>query len=757
MALTVNFSGGIPPWLGAAVVVAALALTLFFYARNRGAGNARHLAYLTALRLFAVLLVSLLALKPLVTASIERTREGERIILVDTSGSMAVRDYPNLPGRLDSVKALLAPGSPSIAALSKRFKVEVDAFDSRPRGETSAASVSSLAPSGSATDVAAALSDAAERLKGRKDAGIILLSDGIETAAQPADYTGGVPVVSVGVGSRLSAEGTFKDLIVSSVEVLPAGQPVVSKGNLAQIAVSVEGLGLAGLVTPVQLKDAAGVVVAQDNVAVDAERGDQRVVLSFTPAEKGNFKYTVEIPPRPEETIRENNVQTLNITVTDPQIRVLYVEGTLRWEYRYVKRVLERDPNVRLLALVRLSERTFYQQGNVTDVELTGFPKDLDTLKRFNVIILGDLPASALSAQDMTNVRDAVRGGAGLVMLSGYNSFADGGYAGTPLADVLPVTLDAADGGQDKNAFVPALTDQGEVSPIFAGITDYFAGPGRRAAREIPALLGQTKIGAPKPGATVLAVNPLRSDAAGSLPVLVTQAYGSGRSAAFAADTTWQWWSTMKGLDLDSPFVRFWGQMARWLARREGEDETGKPGVTAYVDKAYYSLGDEVVLTAEVRGADGLLSDKAAVDAAVAGPEPTKIPMGTIAGSKGSYTGRLKPSQPGTYEIAVNASEGGAALGEAKAGFEVGVENVELRRIDLDEDYLRKVAAESGGTYMPLVEFPTWAAKERSAGEAETVVEVLNLRQTRVLYPLFLLFVVMVTVEWVWRKRIEMP
>ena len=496
-------------------------------------------------------------------------------------------------------------------------------------------------------------------------------------------------------------------------------------------------------------------MLAQENVVVDNQRGGQRAVLSFTPSEKGNFKYTVETPARPDETIRENNLQNLNITVTDPEIRILYAEGTLRWEYRYIKRVLERDPNVRLLSLVRLSEKTFYQQGNVTDIELAGFPKDLETLKRFNVIIVGDLPASALSREDMTNVREAVSAGAGFAMLGGYNAFADGGYAGTPIADLLPVAIET--GGQDKNPFVPSLTDSGEVSPIFAGITDWFAGPSRRAGRELPALLGQTRIGRPKPGAVVLAENPLRSEEGANLPVLVAHNFGSGRAAAFAVDTTWQWYSSLRGMGLESPFVRFWGQFVRWLARRDAEEETGKPGVTAWVDKAFYNLGDEVTVTAEVRGADGLLTDKASVDAEVRGGEPLKAPLAAVAGSKGSYTATFKPGAAGVYDTTVSASEAGSGLGQAQAAFEVGVENAELRRIDLDEDNLRAIASASGGEYVPLVEFPSWAAAQKSAGETEQVIEVLNLRQPRVLYPLFILFVALMTAEWAWRKRLELP
>jgi uncharacterized membrane protein len=757
MGLKVNFSGGVPAWLALSIALVAVAVTLLSYLRARRGARGGHVTMLALLRVFAVVILLILALRPLVTAKFERGRQGELAVLLDTSGSMAIRDYPNLPDRLTNAKAALAADSPQMRTLKERFKVSVFAFDDGLKGETPLSNVPALQPAGASTKLSGALNAIAAKFTAGTPSRILLLSDGVDTQEGVTKYEGPVPVTAVAVGSKLSAEGAFRDIILSKVEVLPEGQPVVSKDNVAQIAAYVEGLGYAGFVVPVRLEDAEGKVLAQENLAIDSVRGDQKLVLSYTPIQKGNFKLSVKIPVQPDETIKENNARSLNITVTDARINVLYVEGTLRWEYRYVKRILERDPNVRLAALVRLSQRTFYQQGNVTDIQMSGVPQDLETLRKFNVIIIGDVPASAFSAADMANIRELVSSGAGFAMLGGYNSFADGGYAATPIADVLPVDLADGAGGQDKNEFVPALTGEGEVNPIFAGITDYFGGPSRKPARDLPPLLGQSKIGRPKPAAAVLAVNPLRSDAAGSLPVIVVHNFGSGRAVAFAGDTTWRWYAPLVGLGMESPFVKFWGQLVRFLARREVEKESGRPGVTAFLDKAFYAPGDKVAITAEVRGSDGLLTDKAAVDAAVDGPAGFSTPLAAVAGSRGTYSAVIDAPAPGNYRVNVNAVQGAAPIGQAALGFDVEAEDVEMRRIDLDEDNLRRIASASGGLYVPLVEFASYVAGLEARGETEVTVEVLNLRRKGVLYPLFLIFIALATAEWVWRKRLEMP
>lgn len=756
MGWTIHFSGGLPPWLGLVVAVIALAATILAYLMARKAASRSHMAFLTAVRAFGTIIVLIIALRPLVTYKTLEGRRGRYILMADTSRSMALHDYPNLPSRIDAVKAAIAKGSPTIEALTGNFQIELHSFAEGPRGEVPLAEIASLEADGQASAISRTLADIAGKAPHETTTGIILLSDGIDTDASPAEYTSRIPVHTVGVGARLSAEGTFKDLSLTGVEVLPAGEPVVSKDNVARLGAYVEGLGYPGLVATVALRDAAGNVVVQENITLDAERGSQRVVLSFTPDEKGNFKYSVEVAAQPRETILENNSQNLNITVTDPEIRVLYFEGTLRSEYKYLKRVLEKDPNIRLLSLVRLGERIFLQQGNSSDLQLTGFPKTIETLKKFNVIIVGDLDVSGFSPEDMQNIKDTVSDGAGLIMLGGYNSFSSG-YRGTGLADVLPCEIAVGEPRQDKNEFVPQLTPLGEVSPVFAGVTDYFQGPQRPASRKIPPLRGQVRLGRVKPAASVLAVNPLRSDEGRPLPVLVVQNFGAGRTAAFAGDTTWRWFAQLRGLGLDSPYIRFWGQLVRWLARREAEEEIGEPGIEAWVDKAFYAIGDTARISARVRDGDGLLTDKATVSASMTGPEDLRVPLGTAAGAPGTYEAAFAPKDPGTYQVIVTGGVGRTALGESAISFEVGKEDLEMRRIDLDEDSLRAIAAASGGSYMPLVDFPALVARLKEEGATEKTVELLNLRQKKVLYPLFFAFIVLVTVEWVWRKRLHMP
>jgi uncharacterized membrane protein len=435
---------------------------------------------------------------------------------------------------------------------------------------------------------------------------------------------------------------------------------------------------------------------------LDGTPGSQSITLTVTPTTTGRHTYTVRIPPDPAERRSENNTRDLYLLVTDPKIRVLYVEGVVRPEYKPLKSVLETDPNVELAALVQVRKGEFLQSGSRNDLALTGFPQTLEDMRKFDVFLLGDLDRSYFSAKQLENLKTAVSEGKGLLMIGGYASFGPGGYEGTPVEEILPVFVGPRDIGQETEPFVLRLTPEGEAHPIFYGATDFFmpSTPGRsirnpqpalrslgeggsaiRNPEELPYLKGCTRLGRPKPGASVLAVHPDRagpSPGAPGLVVLAVQSYGLGRTAAFAADTTYQWYLPYKALGRDSPYIKFWGQMVRWLANKEIKETSEEPGVTLLVHKPFYNPGESVTVRARVREEEGRATNYADVTGALigAGGERTPLPLVLVPGSVGMYEAKLDPPDPGEYKILVEARKDGKRLGIAEDSFVVGRANL---------------------------------------------------------------------------------
>ena len=320
------------------------------------------------------------------------------------------------------------------------------------------------------------------------------------------------------------------------------------------------------------------------------------MTFEFRPTVKGRHTYTVRVPPVEGEKIVENNQRSAVSTVTQPSIRVLYIEGTLRAEYgAVVDRFLAKDPDLEFCALVQTRPNVFLRRTNMSDFRLAAIPADQETIDKFDVFILGDIDSSYLRPAEQQMILKRIRAGAGLVMLGGYHSLGPGGYAGTPLGDALPARLGSRQIGQFTEPFLPVLTPDGLRHPILAGIGDFF--PTRQGEAKIagPAAIGRLYAGrGARSGATVLATLPLE---AGPMPVLAVEPLDRGHTAVFTADTTRKWQQGPEHSGGNRPSCVFGDRWsAGWLA--EAETVEAQASVVAATDKAAYEPGETVHLTA---------------------------------------------------------------------------------------------------------------------------------------------------------------
>ena len=590
-------------------------------------------------------------------------------------------------------------------------------------------------------------------------AALFLFTDGVDNSAEDpvsALAAAGVPVTAVGVGTRLRQEGSFRDVLIEEVE----HPSRVTVNNVVAVDAFVESIGFPDRVVEVRLEE-EGRQVAAKRLVLDNLEGRQKVTLEFTPRKTGQFSYRVVLPPDDTERIRQNNEQTFTMTVTDPKIRVLYIEGTLRTEYRELRRVLETDPNVEVLSLIRVAETTFNQQGNIRGIELAGFPRQREQMEAFDVFILGDIDRTFFSGTQLGLLRDVVKEGKGLLMIGGYHALGPGGYGGTALEEALPVFLGDRAIGQEKQPFLPKLTEAGVNHPIFAGIVDFFPCRDRPPAHLLPELRGCVVTVGPQPGAQVLAVHPARRDGRGGwLSVVAVKQFGRGRSMVFTADTTWQWSLALRAMRRESPFVRFWGQAVRWLASRELKERSTEPGVEAYTDKTYYRPGEKVVFGASVRAEEGRATNRAVTTARITLPDgrTVSIDLPHKAGSTGDYGAEFDPPEPGDYRAVVSARnpENGRVYGETSLRFQVGRPNLEFDRLDIDEALLKRIARETGGRYVRLYDVASVIQGLRRARRERTVQGRFAFCGPSREVWVFLAFVSLIAAEWILRKRYQL-
>jgi len=743
----ITLKGGFSYTTMLAVLAASILLAGVFYYRTYGNLRPAQWKLLLGLRVVAITLVVLLLFRPVFSYQFSYQEKPAVVVLIDTSASMGVADDESGVPRLTLARQQVERWLPR---LEQNFVVHLMQFSDRALPISSPVFLPQLAPTGQATSLSAALVSGAQQVPRRELEAILLISDGIHNAARnPAEVAGkvGVLVHTVGVGASLRSNRSFRDVQVVGIDC-PEQMPIHNK---AKITGSVEGIGLGG--RPIQvLLEEDGKQVAQRELILDDIEGSQKVEFEFTPAAKGRHTYTVRVAPLADEKIAENNQRTAVAMVTEPGLRVLYIEGTTRREYGAISSwFLAKDPDIEFCSMYQTRQNTFVVRSNIPELKLTGIPADEETIRKFDVFLIGDLDSSFLRPEVQELLLRRVREGAGLLMIGGYHALGPGGYAGTPLGEALPVRLGGREIGQATEPFLPQLTPDGVRHPIFANIDGFFptqaVGPRESG---LPELDGCTKVEGPRPGATVLAINPL----AGNMPVLAVQPLDKGRTAVFCGDTTWKWQQTPRALGRETPFLRFWGQMVRWLAGR-AEAVEAKASLTASTDKGLYDPEEPVKISAVVRDEKGEGATRATVVAKVLGPtgQAEEVPLAPAAGPGGHFSGTFVPKAPGKYTIAVRAQVGQTQLQSENLPIEAGRVNLEFEKLDMDEKMLTRIAAAAKGRYVHISVADTLIEQLNTAARQKT--EKL---ERRLYWPpgLWTLFVAVLSVEWLLRRRFQL-
>ena len=275
----------------------------------------------------------------------------------------------------------------------------------------------------------------------------------------------------------------------------------------------------------------------------------------------------------------------LPIRIDADPINVLYVEGYLRFESKYLKERLRDDPDVTLADQVRPDNP---EGGGARTEFLTD-----ERLKQAHVVILGDMEGRFLSPAEYQRLKDWLdQKNHSLLVLGGYRSFGPDGFRDTPLADLLPVVF-ASGATQSEEPVHLRLTDRGEGHPIFTLTGDRVKDAETWAGMPLP---GMCLVARVKPAAEELAVNPaVTLDGKPAVVAAAQNAPGGGRVLVLTVDSTWQW-SRFPRLfgQADTPYNRFWSQTIRWLAGRDHEDTRAL--LTVSTDRPYYDLGQRVKL-----------------------------------------------------------------------------------------------------------------------------------------------------------------
>ena len=498
----------------------------------------------------------------------------------------------------------------------------------------------------SATNLNAALEDARKRHENLRAA--IVLSDGDwNQGDSPANAATRyrihrLPVYAVALGSPES----LPDIDIGSLE--PPTFSVIGKS--LQIPFTLRSTLATDYEANVTLTVRNGETLTK-SVTIPA-MGQVRELFFWTPDEIGDVELTLDVPPHPEETLRENNVASVTVAIKAESLRVLVIESVPRWEYRYLRNALERDPGVQvscLLFLPGLSKR-----GGGSGY-LSMFPQTDEELANYDVVFLGDVGAKVgqLTGDDCRRLKGLVESQAsGLIFMPGISGH-QASLAQTDLDELYPVFLDsnAPHGFGSQIASSPVLTDLGQTS-LLMKLADT-ARENTSVWRSLPGFQWRSPAVRARAGCDVLAIH---EDS--RAPLLVTKTYGTGKILFMGTDGAWRW---REGVE-DKYHYRFWGQVARWMAYQRHMAEGEMLRVFYTPDRP--SVGNTVTLNATVMDPNGVPFNQGTVDAELVEPQggTRRLRFSSSSEGWGLYTARFTPNQLGPHPLTLRCQETAAVL-----------------------------------------------------------------------------------------------
>jgi uncharacterized membrane protein len=728
--------------VAAVLAGAVMAAAIVTYRRVGGTGRSRDRVVLTALRMAALALVLFCLFRPTLVVRAAVPQQNVVAVLLDDSRSMQIPDWNGQPRGSYLTEQFGTPDSPLIQALSDRFLVRVFRFSSTAGRLESA---SDLNFNGSQTRLAAALDGAREELAGLPVSGIVLVSDGADTGdASMADALLGLkaqqlPVYTVGVGSTELP----RDIQIDRVNT----PRVALKDASLLVDVTVTQTGYAGRTVTIYVED-EGRIVGSEELLLPADGRPATVQVRAAALEAGPRLFKFRVAPLADEMITQNNVRETLIDVRDGREKILYFEGEPRFEMKFLGRAVADDKNLQVVALQRTADNKFLRLGvDDPDELLGGFPRTREELFSYRAVILGSIEAAAFTGDQLQMIADFVdRRGGGLLMIGGARAFGEGGYGGTPVADALPLTIDPG-----TRASEPADLARLQVLPTRAGeshaSTQIAATEAASAARwrDLPQVTSVNAPLEPKPAAIVLLTG---TDERGrEQPVLTWQQYGRGKAVALTLQDTWQWQMHASMSLEDQTHENYWRQMLRWLVNgvpdvveAHGATERVEPGepvtVEAIVkDKAYVELNGADV-TARVTRPNGGTID---------------VPLEWSGEVDGLYRGTFVSSEAGTYEVAVDASEGADIVGSDVAFVRAGPSDEEFFDPTMHEGPLRRIADESGGRFYTPETAAALAEDVRYTGRGVTSVEERDLWNMPIV---LIVLMSLVCAEWAYRRAV---
>lgn len=627
------------------VVIVLIATAGLCITAVRRSARPRRTGTLETIRFVCVLFVSIMLLGPEWRTVQESDLQPEIVIVTDESLSMSTTDA-RVPEAMESEETVITREKLVDNLLASEFwkpfeaesknRVTLSTFGAPP--EDTDPALRAMA----GTDINDALQKILEA--GRNLRAVVMLGDGdwnigkSPVAAAQQFRLKDVPLYALGTGSQQR----LPDLDLDSVNAPTYG--IV--GENVQIPFTIQSSLGRDVRTIVRIRSDSGKERTKD-ITIRANSTHYDSIL-WRIEKEGASTLNLSIPTTNGELVQSNNSRDFIISGKPESIKVLVVETLPRWEYRFIRNALSRDPGVDVDCLLLHPN---LGKGDGPDY-IQEFPENLEDLQKYDVVFVGDVGLSedgesGLTTEQANLIKGLVENQAsGVVFIPGAqgNQFK---LDETELYDLIPVILDKDNptGLSDSIDASMRLTSEGEKSLLTMLGDDETEN--EVIWQDLPGFYWQAPVVKAKAGTTVLAVNANRSNASGRLPILVTSRAGAGKVLYMATDSAWRW---RRGVE-DLYHYRFWGQVARWMSYQR--NMAAGERVRLFYTPERPKPGDPVFLSANAFSENGapLTEGNLQIDLTAPNGTSQRIELAQDDASWGSFSGQFKISQPGTWGV----------------------------------------------------------------------------------------------------------
>jgi len=645
--------------------------------------------------------------------------------------------------RLDLARGILSHAAvPVFKDLGKNLDVSYHSFGSSTRmlsdsDSLSAGELGKLVADDPVTAIAASL-EAAARSGVTEPAGIVLLTDGIDNSSSKRTEAvlqdlgaRGIPVFPVPIGLQQPDDVSIRNIVMQEVAFSGDRVPV-------QVHLISKGYEKRTLKLTIKLNDRQ---VSQKRVRLQGGLQIEDIDFNVDLYQKGAARAVVEIEPLGDEVSLANNRIEQSIRVVNEKVKVLYIEGNNRWEFRYLSAILKRDPRLKTTFISSTAGPEFARNS---PEYIERFPSKREEVFKYDLVILGDVDAKFFSEEQLGLLEELIRDRGGSLLVLCGPMHTPTSYAGTPVETMLPVRFDPEGGwGLTSESVFPVLTPEGRSSMVM--VLENNPEENDRVWSRVAPLDHLPPLTSAKPGATVLATLSDSASGAQRYPMVAWHRYGTGKCLSLATDRLWR----LRFKTGDKYHWRVWSQAIQFLtlSRLMGEHKR----VRLETDRTTYRDGEQARLYAHVLDENFEPVTQPSFEITVIGVDGNaltqKVSLQPDRTSPGLYEGYFTAPVSGRYRIEANEEEKEVSN---TTEFQVATVNEELIDTNTRLDGLQRIAQLTGGSCLTM----------NDLGKLKTLVDTKPLTTTvRTERPLWdnsliaTLLIALLGMEWLLRRR----